>query len=129
VLIVAHESLRDAYCLPERRTHGENMKAQFYQFNLGGRQLGWPAKVLLGVLAVAGLAVLLSVGLMAAVFAVAAFAITRLVIGLRRSLGLAPAAQETSRERRVAMPAEVDVAGESVVREIEVEVLPAKREK
>ncbi len=105
------------------------MKAQFYQFNLGGRQLGWPAKVLLGVLAVAGLAVLLSVGLMAAVFAVAAFAITRLVIGLRRSLGLAPAAQETSRERRVAVPAEVDVAGESVAREIEVEVLPAKREK
>lgn len=105
------------------------MKAQYYQFNLGGRQLGWPAKVMLGVLAVAGLAVLLSVGLMAAVFGVAAFAITRLVIGLRRSLGLAPAAQETSWEPRVAVPAEVDAAGGSVVREIEVEVLPAEREK
>ena len=105
------------------------MKAQYYQFNLGGRQLGWPAKVLLGVLALAGLAVLLSVGLMAAVFGVAAFAITRLVIGLRRSLGLAPAAPETSWQRSMAVQTEVDAAGGAVVREIEVEVLPAERKK
>lgn len=108
-----------------------SMKAQFYQFNLGGRQLGWPAKVLLGVLAVAGLAVLLSVGLMALVFGVVTVAITRLVISLRRSLGLAPPAQETRTnwQRSMAVQTEMNSAGESVVREIEVEILPAERER
>lgn len=106
------------------------MKAQVYQFNLGGRQLGWPAKVLLGVLALAGVALLLSVGLMAAVFGVAAFAVTRLVLGLRRSLGLAPERTAPVWARGVAVPSEVPVSDREVtVREIEVEVLPVERER
>lgn len=105
------------------------MKAQFYQFNLGGRQLGWPAKVLLGVLAVVGIALLLSVGLMAAVFGVAVLAISRLVIGLRRTLGLAPEPTTQVWERTVTMHTGPGTEDQAVVREIEVEVLPAERER
>jgi hypothetical protein len=106
------------------------MKAQFYQFNLGGRRLGWPAKILLSVLALVGIALFVSFGLLAIVFAVAVFAVTKLVMSLRQALGLSPEVQPPSSwESSVMVQNAPDSEEFIIVRDIEVEVLPAEGEK
>ncbi len=106
------------------------MKAQFYQFNLGGRQLSWPAKILLSVLALVVIALFVSFGLLAIVFAVAVFAVTKLVMGLRQALGLRPEVPPPySWEPSVMVQNAPDAEESVIVREIEVEVLPAESKK
>ncbi len=105
------------------------MKAQFYQFNLGGRRLGWPSKILLSVLALVGIALFVSFGLLAVAAGVAVFAVMKLVGSLRQALGLSPAAPPVASWERSVMVQTMPEAEESViVRDVEVEVLPAERE-
>jgi|GEM_PF-5716966 hypothetical protein len=108
------------------------MKAQFYQFHLGGRRLGWPAKILLSVLALAGIALLVSFGLLAIVSAVVIFGVMKLVGSLRQALGLSPEppppTTTSSWERRIIVDTTPDTEEPVIVRDIEVEVLPAERE-
>lgn len=106
------------------------MRAQFYQFNLGGRRLGWPVKILLSVLALAAIALFVSFGLLAVVAGVAVFAVMKLVGGLRQAFGLAPQAPPpASWERSVMVQTTPDAEESVIVRDIEVEVLPAEGEK
>jgi len=107
------------------------MKAQFYQFSLGGRRLGWPAKILLSVLALVGIALFVSFGLLAIVFAVALFAVMKLVSSLRQALGLSPTVEvtEQSWERSVSIQTTPQVEESGQVRDVEVEVLPAEPER
>lgn len=113
-------------CLSVSLWHGRPMKAQFYQFNLGGRRLGWSAKILLGLIALVGISLLVSFGLLAAVCAAVVFAATKLVMGLRRSFGLTEDASSHPFDSSVmAQPARFHEES-GMVREIEVEVLPAE---
>lgn len=107
------------------------MKAQFFQFNLGGRQLGWSAKILLSVLALVGIALFVSFGLLAVVAGVAIFAVMKLVGSLRQAFGLAPTVEvrEQSWERSVTVQTTPDTEESVIVRDIEVEVLPAESER
>jgi hypothetical protein len=128
----ALHSLRpDADCHQETREHGDPMKAQFFQFNLGGRQLGWSAKILLSVLALVGIALFVSFGLLAVVAGVAIFAVMKLVGSLRQAFGLAPTVEvrEQSWERSVTVQTTPDTEESVIVRDIEVEVLPAESER
>jgi hypothetical protein len=104
------------------------MKARHFQFNLGSRSLGWPAKILLSFLALAGIALIVSFGLLAILFAVAVFTATKLMLHLRRALGLSheppPANTWEHGIRTQNVP---DSEASVIVRDIEVEVLPAER--
>lgn len=107
------------------------MRAQFYQFHLGGRRLGWPAKILLSVLALAGIALFVSFGLLAIVSAVVIFGVMKLVGNLRQALGLAPTVEvrEPSWERSVSIHSIPQMGESGQVRDVEVEVLPADSER
>lgn len=107
------------------------MRTQFYQFNLGGRRLGWPAKILLSVLALVGIALFVSFGLLAVVAGVAIFALMKLVGILREALGLTPTVEvrEQAWESGVMVQTTPDAEESVIVRDIEVEVLPAEGEK
>lgn len=109
------------------------MRAQFYQFNLGGRRLGWPVKILLIVLALVVIALFVSFGLLAVVAGVVVFAVMKLVGSLRQALGLSPEppppTTTSSWERSVMVQTTPDAEESVIVRDIEVEVLPAEGEK
>ena len=106
------------------------MRAQFYQFNLGGRRLGWPAKILLGFLALVGIALFVSFGLLAILAGVAVFGVMKLMASLRHALGMNTTSEtsETSWDQSLPVQSTPETEETVIVRDIEVEVLPAERE-
>jgi flagellar basal body-associated protein FliL len=101
------------------------MKAQFYRFTLGGRRLSWPAKILLSVLGLVATLLVVSFGLLAVVMGAAVFVVMKLLGSLRQALGLS---QETH-SPFVSAPTAPTTQETAIVREIEVEVLPAERDR
>ncbi|GEP42533.1 hypothetical protein [Brevifollis gellanilyticus] len=103
------------------------MKARMYQFQFGQGNLGWPAKLVLGLVIILGIALLLSFGLIAAVVGGIALLATK-IIRTFLPASAAPPAQESdlSWHRQQPEPSHELQEDRGIVRDVEVEILPAE---
>jgi hypothetical protein len=98
------------------------MKARMYQVHLGGKKLGWLPKLLLSALALAGIALLIMVGVTVLVIGLGASLLAALWLGLRRAL-LPTSSGQSPIESPVRWSEPDRASSEVAVRDVEVEVL------
>lgn len=108
------------------------MKARMYQFQFGQSNLGWPAKLVLGLIVILGVFLLLSFGLIAAVVGGVALIAMKIIRTFLPAAAPSPES-DLSWQRQQSMGRNMDTEparelqeDTSIVRDIEVEVLPAE---
>lgn len=104
------------------------MKARMYQFQFGQANLGWPAKVVLGLIIILGAALLLSFGLIAAAVGGVAFLAAKLIRPFLPTSASAaqPPESDLAWQRPQTEPTRELQEDASIIRDVEVEILPAE---